>query len=228
MKRFALKALPYSHDALAPVMSSRTVEAHHDGHQAEHAAKLNQLIDNTSYAHEDLELIIFHTRGDMRCRRIFDNAAQLWNHEFFWESLSPDSGSVPSAVSQRLVAAFGSLESFRVEMVEAAVNHFGNGWVWLTGSPSGMLNIDATHDADNPFLWGAYPLFVCDLWEHAYYLDYAQNRGEFVRAVVDRLINWENVSLRLALWQDRCAAARQSRAPRLPDTKSNGVGHANH
>ena len=92
MKRFALKALPYSHDALAPVMSSRTVEAHHDGHQAEHAAKLNQLIDNTSYAHEDLELIIFHTRGDMRCRRIFDNAAQLWNHEFFWESLSPDSG----------------------------------------------------------------------------------------------------------------------------------------
>src|ERR1700730_9226169 len=117
--RFTLKALPYPYDALAPVMSARTVQIHHSRHQAGYAEKLNQLIHNTKYEHEDLELIIFHTRNEMSTRAIFNNAAQLWNHELFWQSLSPDfGGGPPPAIADQLIAAFGSVESFRTQMVE--------------------------------------------------------------------------------------------------------------
>ena len=221
MNRFTLKSLPYPYNALEPAMSARTVLIHHDKHQGGYVDKLNQLVRDTNYEHEDLDLIIFRTYGERGSRSIFNNAAQLWNHEFFWQSLAPESNRLPPpGVSDRLASAFGSLESFRTRFVETAVNHFGNGWAWLTMLPSGALTIDATHDSDNPFIWGAYPLFVCDLWEHAYYLDYQQERPEFVRAVVDRLVNWKQVSMRFALASERLTSPMSRGVGRLLDDSS--------
>lgn len=209
--RFTLKALPYPYDALAPVMSARSVRIHHAKHQAAYAAGLNRLIRDTPYEHEDLELIIFHTRNDKNTGRIFNNAAQLWNHEFLWQSLSPVSGGEPpKAIADQLASTFGSVQSFRSQLIEAANDHFGAGWVWLTVSPSGTLRIDTTHDADSPLLWGGYPLFVCDLWEHAYYLDYEQDRAQFVGAVINRLINWNHIAARLNLAKSRNAPPTRS------------------
>ena len=211
MTRFTLKALPYPYDSLAPVMSARTMCIHHGKHQAAYVAKLNQLIRDTAYEHEDLELIILHTRNERNAGRIFNNAAQLWNHEFFWQSLSPVSGGEPpKAIADQLAFAFGSVQAFRSEVIEAASDHFGGGWVWLTMSPRGTLHVDTTHDADSPLFWGGYPLFVCDLWEHAYYLDYQQDRARFVQAVIDRLINWNHIAARLNLAQSRNAPPAHS------------------
>ena len=207
MKAFTLKALPYPEYALAPAISERTVRIHHGKHQAAYAAKLNQLIQNTRHAHDDLELIMFHTKSEHAEQSIFNNAAQLWNHEFFWQSLIPERAATPAPlVADRLSEAFGSVDGFRMQVVEKASRHFGSGWVWLSASRSGELNVDCTHDADNPLLWGAQPLFVCDLWEHAYYLDYQQDRAQFVRTVVDRLINWRHIQTRLERLQNKNAA----------------------
>ena len=207
MTPFTLKALPYPADALSPVISGRTVQIHHGKHQAGYAARLNQLIRNTRHAHDDLELIMFHTKSERKEQSIYNNAAQLWNHEFFWQSLTAGPVEQPTQfVADRLWGAFGSVEAFRAHVVESAAQHFGSGWVWLSVSRSGELNVDCTHDADNPLLWGARPLFVCDLWEHAYYLDYQQDKPQFVRAVVDRLINWRHIQSQLERLENRKAA----------------------
>jgi Fe-Mn family superoxide dismutase len=207
MTRFPLKPLPYPADALTPVMSPRTVQTHHGKHQAGYVTKLNTLVRNSEYDHDNLESLIVHTRCATNERAIFNNAAQLWNHEFFWDSLSPNSSADPPAhITERLVQAFGSVEFFREEVVRSGVSHFGSGWVWLTVSTRGRLSVVSTHDADSPLLWGAHPLWVCDLWEHAYYLDWQQDRAGFVRAVVERLINWKQVTMRLADLRERHAA----------------------
>lgn len=207
MTPFTLKALPYPAGALSPVISERTVLIHHGKHQAGYADKLNQLIRSTRYAHDDLEMIMFHTKSERNEQSIFNNAAQLWNHEFFWESLAPEHALPPSSlIAQRLSEAFGSVDAFRAQMIESAAHHFGSGWVWLSRSREGELSVDCTHDADNPLLWGGRPLFVCDLWEHAYYLDYQQDRAGFVRAVLDRLINWPQIQARFERLQNRDAA----------------------
>jgi Fe-Mn family superoxide dismutase len=207
MTRFTLKALPYPADALSPVMSARTVQIHHGKHQAAYASKLESLTENSEHRHYDLDHLIIRTYNSRRERAIFNNASQLRNHEFFWESLTPNTVvDPPRPIAERLVQSFGSLQEFREEFVRKAVNQFGSGWAWLVISPSGAWRIDTTHDADNPVLWGGFPLFVCDLWEHAYYLDWQQDRAGFVRAVVERLINWERVSLRLSQFQSRHAA----------------------
>lgn len=208
MTRFTLKPLPYPQDALAPVMSGRTVQIHHGRFQVGYVETLNRLLHDTSHEHEDLELIILHTRSEPKARPVYNCASQLWNHEFFWESLAPDhAGEPPRTVARELVSAFGSVDVFRGQMVETARHHFGSGWLWLSMSPSGALGIDATHDAESPLLWGARPLFACDLWEHAYYLDYEQDRAQYVEAVVDRLINWECLAARLDASRHRPAAA---------------------
>ena len=207
MTPFTLKALPYPEGALAPVISERTVRIHHGKHQAGYAAKLNQLIHDTHHAHDDLEIIMFHTKSEKKEQSIYNNAAQLWNHEFFWQSLTPEPAEKPSQfIADRLSNVFGSVDAFRTRVVEVAAQHFGSGWVWLSASRGGELNVDSTHDADNPLLWGAHPLFVCDLWEHAYYLDYQQDRSRFVQAVVDRLVNWRQIQSRLEKLQNRNAA----------------------
>lgn len=170
--RFTLKSLPYPTDALEPVISARNVLIHRDKYQAHGIAKLNELVKNSAYVCDSLESLMVHTRSAMRERVIFNDATQLWNHEFFWDSLSPSPDTEPPAhIAEALRRAFGSVEFFRAEAVNSGLGCFGSGWVWLAVSPSGRWNVLSTHDADNPMLWGEHPLWVCDLWEHAYYLD---------------------------------------------------------
>src|SRR5687768_5564302 len=185
---FELKPLPFPKDALGPTMSTSTLEHHHEKHHAGYVIKLNELIAGSKFEKSDLESIVRATaRGQGKEKKIFNNAAQVWNHDFFWESIAPNGGGTPpDPVMKRIVASFGSLETFRNRFVEASVDHFGSGWAWLVAT-DGKLEIVTTHDADNPLTSGQHALWTCDLWEHAYYLDYQQERAAFVTAVIDSI-----------------------------------------
>lgn len=202
-----LEPLPYAYDALAPVISERTLRIHHDRHHRGYVDRLNQLIEATPFVHIDLESLVIQSESASRHRAVFNNAAQAWNHDFCWRSLSPHAGDQPPApLAARLAQRFGSLAGFRSEFRSAAVEHFASGWAWLLLTPQGELTVTATGDADNPLLWGGYPLLCCDLWEHAYYLDYQQDRARYISAVVDRLLNWTFAGARLKAVTDRHAA----------------------
>jgi Fe-Mn family superoxide dismutase len=196
---FELKPLPFPKESLGPTMSASTLEHHHGKHHAAYVKKLNELIAGTQYEASDLESIIKATaRGQGKEKKIFNNAAQVWNHDFFWESLAPNGGGqIPEPVLKRIVASFGSQENFRDKFIEASVDHFGSGWAWLIAK-NGKLEIVTTHDADNPLTSDMHALWTCDLWEHAYYLDYQQERARFVKAVVENIANWQFVGKRLA------------------------------
>jgi Fe-Mn family superoxide dismutase len=195
---FTLKPLPFPKDSLGPTMSTQTLEHHHGKHHATYVKKLNDLIAGTKFENTDLESIIRATaNGDAQQKKIFNNAAQTWNHDFFWESIAPNGGGTPpEPIMKRLTATFSSLENFREKFIDAAVNQFGSGWAWLVAD-KGQLAITTTHDADNPLTSGAHALWTCDVWEHAYYLDYQQERAAFVKAVIDNVANWQFVSKRL-------------------------------
>jgi Fe-Mn family superoxide dismutase len=195
---FELKPLPFPKESLGPTMSASTLEHHHGKHHATYVKKLNELTAGTQYASSNLESIIKATaRGQGKEKTIFNNAAQVWNHDFFWESLAPNGGGPPpDPVLKRIAASFGSAENFRDRFVEASVDHFGSGWAWLVAK-NGKLEIVTTHDADNPLTSGTHALWTCDLWEHAYYLDYQQERAKFVKAVIENIANWQFVGKRL-------------------------------
>lgn len=195
---FTLKPLPFAKDSLGPTMSADTLEHHHDKHHATYVKKLNDLVQGTKYATADLETVIRATaRGEGKDRKIFNNAAQTWNHDFFWESIAPNGGgNPPELILRRIEQGFGSYQTFREKFIEAAVEHFGSGWAWLV-SNHGKLEIRTTHDADNPLTSNVHALWTCDVWEHAYYLDYQQERAQFVSAVIDNVANWQWVSKRL-------------------------------
>ncbi|HLS80941.1 MAG TPA: superoxide dismutase [Steroidobacter sp.] len=195
---FTLNPLPFPKDSLGPTMSARTLEHHHDKHHANYVNKLNELVAGSEFEGQSLEAVIRATAGgEGKQRKIFNNAAQVWNHDFFWQSLAPNGGGqAPEPVRKRIEATFGSHDNFRDKFVEAAVNQFGSGWAWLT-LKDGKLEIVTTHDADNPLTSGAHALWTCDVWEHAYYLDYQQDRARFVKAVIENLANWQFVGKRL-------------------------------
>lgn len=195
---FKLNPLPFPKDALGPTMSARTLEFHHDKHHANYVNKLNELVAGTPQENESLENIIRATANATgKEKKVFNNAAQVWNHDFFWQSLAPNGGGTPpEPVLKRLESTFGSLENFREKFVDAAVNQFGSGWAWLV-LRNGALEIVTTHDADNPLTSGAHALFTCDVWEHAYYLDYQHERARFVKAVLENLANWQFVGKQL-------------------------------
>ena len=199
---FTLKPIPYAKDALGPTMSAQTLQHHHDKHHAAYVKKTNELIAGTQFESLDLESLIGATapgknKGDAKLQKIFNNAAQIWNHDFFWESLAPNGGGTPpESVRKRIEAAFSSVENFREKFIDAAVNQFGSGWAWLVAK-NGKLEITTTHDADNPLTSGAQALWTCDVWEHAYYLDYQQERVQFVKAVIENVANWQFISKRL-------------------------------
>ncbi|HEU4484163.1 MAG TPA: superoxide dismutase [Povalibacter sp.] len=195
---FELKPLPFARDSLSPTMSAQTLEHHHDRHHATYVKKLNELTAGTAFASQDLESIVRATAGATGTEsRIFNNAAQVWNHDFFWESIAPNGGGTPPEnILKRIEAAFSSLENFRDRFVDAAVNQFGSGWTWLV-SNKGTLEIVSTHDADNPLTSGMHALWTCDVWEHAYYLDYQHERASFVKAVIENAANWQFVSKRM-------------------------------
>lgn len=195
---FTLNPLPFAKDSLGPTMSAQTLEHHHGKHHAAYVKKLNELVAGTKFESADLEEIIRATAaGDAQQKKIFNNAAQTWNHNFFWESIAPNGGGVPpEPIMKRITATFSSLENFREKFIDAAVGQFGSGWAWLVAK-GGKLEIVTTHDADDPLTSDAHALWTCDLWEHAYYLDYQQERATFVKAVVESIANWQFVGKRL-------------------------------
>ncbi|MET0987973.1 MAG: superoxide dismutase [Steroidobacteraceae bacterium] len=204
---FELMPLPYAKDALEPVMSARTLEFHHGKHHAGYVKTLNELIEGTPFASQDLESIIRATAKatDAKQRKIFNNAAQVWNHNFFWDSVAPNGGGrPPEQVEKRLNETFQSYENFRDRFVQVAVDQFGTGWAWLVVK-DGRLDVISTEDAEVPFMRGQHPLCTIDVWEHAYYLDYQNERPRFVKAVIETHLNWQLVSKRLAEAGQRAA-----------------------
>jgi Fe-Mn family superoxide dismutase len=160
---------------------------------------LNEFVAGTPMEQQDLETIIKATANKSgKERKIFNNAAQVWNHDFFWDSLAPNGGGTPpEPILKRIQASFESFDNFRDKFVDAAIGQFGSGWAWLVAN-NGKLEITTTHDADNPLITQGHALLTVDVWEHAYYLDHQQNRAGFVKAVIEKLANWQFVGKRLA------------------------------
>ena len=198
----ALPPLPYDENALDPVISARTIGFHYGKHHRGYVDTLNKLVAGTDLANLPLETIIAKTAGKPGKTAIFNNAAQAWNHAFYWRSLRPKGGGVPPAeLEQRIEASFGEMEAFKNELATAATSHFGSGWAWLA-LDTDTLKVITTANADTPLTQGMQPLLALDLWEHAYYLDYQNVRADYVNAVLDKLINWgfavENLDSSLA------------------------------
>jgi Fe-Mn family superoxide dismutase len=190
-KRFVLPPLPYAEDALAPVISAQTLSFHHGKHHKTYVDSLNNLIVDTEFEDEPLELIITATAGKADRAAIFNNAAQAWNHTFYWNSLAPKAASKPEGdLADKIGAAFGSLDSFKKEWARAAASVFGSGWAWLVVDGD-EVKIAKTRNAEVPFTKGQVPLLTIDVWEHSYYLDYQNRRADYLKAVIDKLLNWE-------------------------------------
>lgn len=197
MKEFTLEKLPYAEDALAPVISPATVSFHHGRHQAGYVKALNELVAGTKYEGRPLAEIV-RLASRERCTSVFNNAAQAWNHAFYWRTFAPaGKGGAPSAALKRaLDAAFGSPEDCRRLLVDTAVRRFGSGWAWLVAR-DGALSVLGTSNADTPLQDATLvPLAVVDVWEHAYYLDWQNRRADHAKAVVDRLFDWGRISRR--------------------------------
>jgi Fe-Mn family superoxide dismutase len=196
---FKLKPLPFPKDSLGPTMSAATLEHHHDKHHAAYVKKLNELVAGSKFEELELEEVVRKTAGaeTPKERKIFTNAAQIWNHDLFWDCLAPNGGGLPpEPLMKRIEADFSSYDNFRDKFVAAAVEQFGSGWAWLV-TQKGKLAITTTHDADNPLTTKAHALWTCDVWEHAYYLDYQEDRAGFVKAVMENAANWQSVGKRL-------------------------------
>ena len=181
---------PYGESALDPVISARTIGFHYGKHHKGYVDNLNKLIANTEFADLPLDKIVAATAGKADKVAIFNNAAQTWNHSFYWNSLRPDGGGAPpAALKQAIEASFGSLDALKKELATAAMTQFGSGWAWLVGE-GGTLKVVKTANADTPLTQGLKPLLTIDVWEHAYYLDYQNRRADYVNAVIDKLLNW--------------------------------------
>jgi superoxide dismutase, Fe-Mn family len=185
-----LMPLPYAMDALAPVISATTLAHHHGKHHQGYVDELNRLVAGTAHAEMTLEQVIAATKGEADQAKLYNNASQVWNHNFYWRSLRPGGGGEPPALIKPLVLAhFGSLEACKAAFVAAAGARFGSGWLWLVLEEGKLAVIDSAN-ADAPTQPGRKPLLVIDVWEHAYYLDYQQRRADHVEAVFDKLIHW--------------------------------------
>jgi len=186
-----LPPLPYAENALEPIISSKTLSFHYGKHHKGYVDNLNKLIAETDYSELTLDEIIKGTAGRPERASIFNNAAQTWNHTFYWNSLKPNGGGEPpAALLQKIVASFGSLDACKKELAGAAVAQFGSGWAWLV-LDGDKLKVVKTANADDPLTMGMKPLLTIDVWEHAYYLDYQNRRVDYANAVLDKLINWE-------------------------------------
>ena len=188
---FQLPPLPWGEAALDPVVSARTIEFHYGKHHRAYVTKLNELVAGTRFADMPLEQVVKETAGSEEHKKIFNNAAQTWNHTFFWNCLKPQGGGKPTGdLAARIERAFGGYDAFKQKLADAAVNQFGSGWAWLVAKGDN-LDIVSTSNAENPMTKGATPLLTIDVWEHAYYLDYQNRRPDFANAVIDKLLNWE-------------------------------------
>lgn len=193
-----LPALPYAENALQPVISAKTLGIHYHKHHGGYVEHLNELIAGTAYADMPLETIVGATAGKAEQSGIFHNAAQAWNHTFYWKSLHPKGGGAPPAPLKRsMEESFGSVEACKQQLAKAAVEEFGSGWAWLV-KDGGKLRIVKTANADTPLTQGLKCLLTIDVWEHAYYLDYQNRRADYVSALIDKLANWAFAAENLA------------------------------
>lgn len=188
MAKFSLPELPYSKDALMPHMSAETLEFHYGKHHKTYVDNLNKLIEGTEHENKNLEEIIKTSSGG-----IFNNAAQVWNHTFFWNCLTPQGTQEPSPkLMEAIKKDFGSFEAFKEKFSDTSIKQFGSGWGWLAKNKDGKLEILSTSNAENPLTQGKTPLLTCDVWEHAYYIDYRNKRPDFLAAFW-KIVNWKFV-----------------------------------
>ena len=193
-----LPPLPYAEDALDPVISARTMSFHYGKHHKAYVDNLNKLVAGTDLSETPLEDLIKGTAGKADQAGLFNNAAQIWNHTFFWNSMKPGGGGAPTgAIADAINSAFGGYENFKKEFTTAAVTQFGSGWAWLVAD-KGAVKLVKTANAETPLTGKATPLLTIDVWEHAYYLDYQNRRPDFVAAVIDNLLNWDFANANLA------------------------------
>ena len=196
---FTLPPLPYDQNALEPYISAETLSFHYGKHHQAYVTKLNALTEGSPLAQQSLEAVIKATAQDTNKIEIFNNAAQIWNHTFYWHCMKPQGGGMPSgALLTKINAAFSSLDHFKAEFKQAAVSQFGSGWAWLV-EKDGNLSIMKTGNADLPLVHNAKALLTCDVWEHAYYLDYQNRRPDYVDTFMQHLINWDFVASQLSI-----------------------------
>jgi Fe-Mn family superoxide dismutase len=186
----ALLRLPYPEDALAPIISARTVALHHGKHHKAYVDKTNELVSGTEFEGQALERIVMATAGKPEQKQLFNNAGQAWNHAFYWRSLKPKGSGAPTGALAEKIEAFGGLEALKKKLASAGANQFGSGWAWLVREGS-ELKVVSTPNAEAPFTKGQIPLLTIDVWEHAYYVDYQNRRADYLQAVIDKLLNWE-------------------------------------
>ena len=185
---FTLPPLPYAETALEPVISAETVEYHYGKHHQAYVTNLNGLLESSPLADATLEQVIREAEPGA----VFNNAAQIWNHTFYWNSMHPEGGGKPTgALADAIDAGFGSFDAFQQAFAGAAKTVFGSGWTWLVAQPDGTLTIDQTSNADLPLKRGRRALLTLDVWEHAYYIDYRNDRAAYVDKWLERLVNWE-------------------------------------
>jgi Fe-Mn family superoxide dismutase len=187
----ALPQLPYAENALEPVISARTMSFHYGKHHAGYVNTLNKLVVGTSFVGLPLEDIVMRSVTDPKAVAIFHNAAQVWNHNFYWLSMTPKGGGEPTGSLKRSIESeFGNFKDFREAFSKAALGEFGSGWVWLIATRDGKLKIATTNDADTPLTDGNKPLIALDVWEHAYYLDFQILRADYIGAWLEKLVDW--------------------------------------
>jgi len=190
----SLPVLPYEKNTLAPYISQQTIEYHYGKHHNAYVINTNKLIEGTDLSNQDLENIIKKTSKDTSMSSIFNNAAQVWNHSFYWDCMKPGGGGPPSgAIAERIASDFGSYEKFAEQFKNAGTTQFGSGWAWLILKDN-HLEITKTSNADTPLAHGLKPLLTVDVWEHAYYLDYQNRRPDYLASFLGHLINWDFVN----------------------------------
>jgi Fe-Mn family superoxide dismutase len=203
---FTLPPLPYANTALEPHITARTLEFHHGKHHNAYVVKLNELIAGNDLAGKSLEEIIHASAKDATKAGIFNNAAQVWNHTFYWHCMTPNGGGEPTgALADAIRSSFGSLDAFKAEFKNAALTQFGSGWAWLVAE-NGQLKITKTANADTPMVHGQTAILTCDVWEHAYYIDFQNRRPDYVDTFLNSLVNWAFAAEQFAKAAEKKAA----------------------
>ena len=191
---FELPSLPYANDALAPYMSTETLDFHHGKHHQTYVTNLNNLIKDTDLQDLSLEEIVVKSSKDASMAGVFNNAGQHWNHILFWKCMKPNGGgSIPSELEKKLNEDFGSIDKFKEAFIQAGTTQFGSGWAWLA-IHKGKLIVTKSANASNPLVDGMKPILGCDVWEHSYYIDYRNKRPDYLKAFLENLVNWEFVA----------------------------------
>ena len=194
---FELPSLPYASDALAPYMSSETLDFHHGKHHQTYVTNLNNLVKDTDMQNYSLEEIVVKSSKDPSMAGIFNNAGQHWNHILFWQCMKPNGGgSIPSELESRITSDLGGIDQFKEAFIQAGITQFGSGWAWLA-IDNGKLVVTKSPNASNPLVDGMKPILGCDVWEHSYYIDYRNKRPDYLKAFLDSMVNWEFVASQL-------------------------------